>query len=334
MRRTAIRRSIAAVKNAHSAFVFAVVSCLLLGVARGEVRPSDVSHPVEPGADFDELRRTHFELHLTGHFGTVLTKDALTIAQLLTIVQPVGRNEVIFQWGMGNFQINDFVDAEAGDDSGKKTLSTFSLGNPHLAWLFAWRVPHRWIRAGFGIAAPAANIRDEEVLEGFIDSLSYQALWGVHGGRDIWLWAPETLSGVLHADITFRFEMGVTVGIGVHAAEMYAIDGDRDGELDTAAQGDLDLAYEHPSFRAGVLATYATRITGDGTQDEKDNIGVTPELRLRLPRMVDLVARFNLNIDEPLGFSFDDDRYWGATLGVSSSTTPRLPKPVRRRRFK
>ncbi len=292
-----------------------------------------MSRPVEPGADFDELRRTHFELHLTGHFGKFLGKDALTVAQLLTIVQPVGRNEVIFEWGMGNFQINDFVDAEAGDDSGKGTLSTFSLGNPHLAWLFAWRIPQRWVRVGFGVAAPAANIRDEAELDALVDALSYAALWAVHGGRNIWLWAPETLSGVLHADASFRFESGFTVGVGLHAAEMYGIDGARDGDLDTVVQADLDLAYEHPRVRAGLLATYATRVTGDGSQDEKDAIGVTPEVRIRLPRMVDIVARFNLNIDEPAGFSFDDDRFWGATLGVSSSTSPRIPKPKRRRRF-
>lgn len=313
---------------------------MLLAPAHAEVRPSRVAHPVEPGDDIAERRRTSFELHITNMYAKLGGLDTLLIAPMLRVRQPVGFNEVIAEWGMGSYRIFDFVDATGATEGEKQTLSTFALGNPHLAWLFAWRVPHRWIRAGIGVAAPAASIRfasGNDLTEQLIDTTAYGVLHGAHGGRDIWLWAPEAMSLVGHADINFRFEFGLTVGVGAHVAELIGVDDHEKvyaDQFNTVVQGDLDLAYEHARVRAGVLTTYATRVTGDGSQDEKDSIGITPEVRFRFPLAVDLIARFNLNIDEPYGFSFDDDKVWGASLGIGSGTTPRIPKPKRRRRFK
>jgi len=323
------------VRKTKAAAVLATLAVWPANNVLAEVRPSEVARPVDSASDIADRRRTRFELYFTGHFGKLSGLDTLTLAPSLKIAQPVGSNEVVAEWGMGSYQIFDFIDPTAATAK-KETLSTFVLGNPHLAWFFAWRVPHRWIRVGLGVAAPAANIRTSDRLDSVVDTAAYAGLWGAHGGRDAWLWAPEAMSVVLHSDIVFRFQTGMTVGVGAHAAELIGIDdyemvySDR---LTTIVQGDLDVGYEHPWVRLGLLGTYATRVTGDGTQDSKDAIGVTPEVRVRLPRLLDIVARFNLNIDEPFGFSFDDDRYWGATLGVTTATEPRLPQSKTRRRF-
>ncbi len=335
MRRLPFPRSIAPVQYLRSLLLL-----LLVTAAQAEVRPSEVSRPVESDGDIEDRRHTVFELHLTGQFATLGGEDYMLMAPMLRITQPVGGNEVWAEWGMGSVQMFDFVDRAGGGAQPKKqTLSTFVLGNPHLAWLWAWRVPGRWIRAGIGVAAPAASIRiadGNDLTEELVDRVAYAALVGAHGGRNIWLWAPEAMSVIGHADINFRFQFGMTVGVGAHVAELVGIDEHEkvyEDQFNTVVQGDLDLAYEHARVRIGLLTSYATFVTGPGSQDEKDSIGVTPEVRLRIPGAVDVVARFNLNVDEPYGFSFDDDRFWGASLGVSTGTTPRIPKPKRRRRF-
>ena len=157
---------------------------------------------------------------------------------------------------------------------------------------------------------------------------------GVQGGRDAWLWAPETLSAVLHFDMYFRFTSGFVVGLGVHAAEMVGID-EFDGDLETLVQADLDFAYEHKYVRAMLRASYVTVPTADfDSYDDVDLLAAHPEVRFRIPDAVDIVVGLSFNIDKPLGISFvDSGALYGVTLGVSTPTTPNVPKPKKRRRF-
>ena len=91
------------------------------------------------------------------------------------------------------------------------------------------------------------------------------------------------------------------------------------------AQAGLEFAYDTQSVRTALKAAYAINALSDLDRDQKDQILVEPEFRIRLKEM-DLLLGMSLNVDEPGGFSFDDGKVWAFRLGVSTPTRLYLPE--------
>ncbi len=308
----------------------ALFGVLAVTPALAEVSPSQVTNPVDERQQLKDWRRTYLELNLGTHFGKSFAGyDSVTLSPMVRIAQPVGENEVLLDWGMASHSLTDYVPFDQTNGAGADQ-STFRLGNPYMAFLFGWRIPERRIRAGIGLAAPAARLRTEEVVESEVDNSAFFAMAGIHGGRDAWLWAPETLSVVGHFDIDFRWANGLVVGGALKAAELVGVDR-RDGELDTFVQLDLLVGWEHPVVRPGLLVAYGNVVTSDAERDQADFISATPEVRFRIPKAVDLVLGLTFNVDKPYGVSFaDDGSNWGLSFAVSSPTEPQLPRPEKK----
>lgn len=302
--------------------IWGLAGSILLAAApaAAETRPSDINRPADEqgfGPGYGS-RGTQYEGELAFHFGeTDLGADAFSLAPMLRIISPLSRHEVELVVG----GIYHSLDGGAGGD-----VSTFRFANPFLGWFYAWRTLPRQIRVGLGVTAPVSTLRDEDtLLDRLADLSAYGHGLGMWGGRDQWLWLPETLAVVPHFDIYFRHAFGLVWGGQVKLGNLIGL-GDlpelNDG-YDLAAQVDLEASYELAWARMTLRASYSRRLLAD--LDDVDQITVEPDFRFRLGA-VDLLARLTIPVDEPAGFAFGDGGIWGVHIGVGSPTERRLPE--------
>jgi hypothetical protein len=131
------------------------------------------------------------------------------------------------------------------------------------------------------------------------------------GGHDIGLWAPETLSAVTPT----RIEMDVAPTVVVSGDGQLGLHIPTDG-------GDTEFSI-HLAPGIGFWASPTTLLgarlpfTWIPTESGSDStfLSFEPFVRFDLNESAFLNARFTLNIDEPLGFSFDEGKVWALHIG-------------------
>ncbi|MEE2755756.1 MAG: hypothetical protein VYA30_03805 [Myxococcota bacterium] len=248
----------------------------------------------------------------------------------LKVSQPVGRNEVEVFWAMNRYSQTLTVN---GDEV---SSSTFRLSNPSLTYFFTWRTLSRQLRLGVGATAPIARLRTEKDGQQVTDLAALSIANSMFGGREQWLWAPDSMSLIMHFDYFFRHRSGFIFGTRMVAAPTTRIgdsfnfndDGaavDEPDDFGLFGQADLELAWDTEVVRTAVRGSYSIDALSDAEQDQKDQIASEVELRFRLSN-VDLLLGMSLNIDEPGGFSFDDGKVWAMRIGFASPTDLRLPE--------
>lgn len=301
--------------------------------ALAEISPHELAHPVDESGLGPGYGRRDLQFHLdVGTYFATLTgangvdEDRLGISPLLRVMQPVGFNEVELSWG--------FIWLDTRYDGSEAT--TFQVGNVYAAHYWVWRTLARQIRLGLGAGAPTAILRDEQPLQTAIDNQALIVAAGMRGARDYWLWAPETLSGVLHFDFYQRWPFGLVLGGQVIAANLYGFSEEPSTEAlgltgyNLVGQVDAEVAFDTRPVRSALRASYVIVPLNEGERgwlgpDEIDQINVEAEFRIRLGR-ADVVLRMDVPIDAPFGFAFGDEGVWGAHIGVSSPTELRLPE--------
>jgi hypothetical protein len=143
----------------------------------------------------------------------------------------------------------------------------------------------------------------------FAITLYYAAF--TRGGHDIGLWSPEVLSIVTPA----RFEMDV--------AEQVVVTGDGQLGVHIPTNGnDVEMSihlapgigfWASQTFLLGARLPFTWFPTETGSFSTL--LSFEPFMRFDVSDSAFLNARFTLNIDEPLGFSFDEGKYWGLHFG-------------------
>ncbi len=320
-----------------------LLAALLTPPALAEVRPSEIARPARDGSlGLGYRERSYVFILETGlNFQEIGGESAFSISPLIGISAPVGFNEMELWWGFSGLSITDAPNAL--DPGTTEDQGTFKIGNPYLAYFFAWRKLERQMRAGIGLSAPAATLRTDNFNDTLLDVLAYGRAAGMRGMRDYWLWAPETLSAVGHFDFYYRWANGIILGGEVDVAAMLGV-GDNDA-TNLLAQAIGEVAYDSRYVRGALSASYATMplaeevgtTEGPGGVDlpefrypfddsDNDQIAVAPSARFRVIGAVDIVTTFMINIDEPFGLSFDDDRMWGVLIALENPTDLRLPK--------
>jgi hypothetical protein len=131
------------------------------------------------------------------------------------------------------------------------------------------------------------------------------------GGHDLGLWVPETLSVVTPT----RIEMDVAEKVVVSGDGQLGVHIPTDG-------GDTELTIHLApgiGFWASPTALLGARIpfTWIPTESGSDStfLSFEPFVRFDVSESAFLNARFTLNIDEPLGFSFDEGKVWALHFG-------------------
>ncbi len=305
--------------------------------AQAEVRPSDVTLPTNEaglGPGYGK-RGIQFQLDLHSFFGSreegVSKINELGVLPRLQIIQPVGRNEFEFSMSAAHYSVT----TKTGGDETKQ--GTFRLSNPAFTHFFTWRTLARQLRLGLGMTLPLARLRTDKPEQQATDLAALNAAAGIYGMRDRWLWRLDSMAAILHFDYLFRHRSGFMFGTRMVAAPSVRVgdslnNTDADGQavadqddFGVIGQAELELAFDTKPVRIAVRAGYSIDALSDLSRDEKDQIMVEPEFRIRLGE-VDLLLGMNLNIEKPAGFSFKDGNYWGARIGFATPTRLMLPQ--------
>lgn len=230
--------------------------------------------------------------------------DTTIVSPLLRGYIGVGALEIDFAWGFAFADIDNAVLEE----------SAFRLGNPYAGLRF--KVEQReWImRIGGGLALPVASVDGGAPLAE--QAAQFAALGGaeyIRGRWDQWLWAPERFTMVVPSfrmdgkGNDFVWALEAAMGIMVDTS-----DGDRDTEvpLQLAAEGGARLGR---AFVIGGRFQSVFTLTAEGEEDAAQ-LAVEPFVRVEGERGFGY-AKMTINLDNPLGFAFDDDGVWGLHVG-------------------
>jgi hypothetical protein len=129
------------------------------------------------------------------------------------------------------------------------------------------------------------------------------------GGQDVSLWAPEVLSLVTPSRVEYGGQAVFTGdgSLGLHVPT----DGD-DVEMSVQLAPGFGF-YVSPTVLLGARVPFTWFPTESGSG--ATYLAFEPYGRFDVSETAFLNARFTLNIDEPLGFSFDDGKIWALHLG-------------------
>lgn len=194
------------------------------------------------------------------------------------------------------------------------TASGFRALNPYVGVRFGGEGGDRrsrWrARGGFGATAPLTNLYDRDL------ELSNTAGWSapLRGGWDIWLSSTSNLALVGRGDFEYRNRYFLT---GIEAAIGVLLPLEHDGATrDTivAPQVGVWAAFRVAQIlalggRFQAVAIVDTRDLSPGISNTEGLLASGPFVRLELGAGF-LEAQLLINLDEPFGFGFDEDRYW------------------------
>ena len=196
--------------------------------------------------------------------------------------------------------------------------SRFNVANPFLAGWYVLDSPDYHARFGLGLALPAANIPEGDLLgdpDVFLAALGYSYAAFMDGLYDLWLWVPETFSIVVPGRFEKRFDSFLVGGDAALGVLIPTEGDDRDTEVAFQFAGEF-------GYVAG-MATVGARLQGvwlmtaeDAPDGDDDDFQLSFEPFARFdfgPAFASV--RVTMNLDEPGGFAFDDDGVYGVHIG-------------------
>jgi hypothetical protein len=181
------------------------------------------------------------------------------------------------------------------------------VGDPYVGLSYIMNGPGVHLKVGGGIAFPVLDGDNHDQLEGAAAGLATGAL------QEAWLYFPDALSVVV--PIHIEAPLGTPVLFVGDAAPFVAIPVRRNDETNFYMQlapgvgikaGDgVVLGARFPIF---------LQLSGTGSGD-RDQTAIEPFIRF-VSESVFFSLRFTIPIDEPLGFAFDSNRFWGLHAGL------------------
>jgi len=181
-----------------------------------------------------------------------------------------------------------------------------NLANPTVGVSFVSFRQRMRFRVGGALALPVGN--DSDYLAMFFAS-AMEGFW------DLWLWAPERLGLVAPFRIEGDVSLAVTLFFEAALAAMIDVgDGDRDTLFDVQLAGGAEFHLSE-SFVLGLRLQGVYLVNdGIGTDDSTFQAALEPYLRVEFGGGF-VFARVMMNLDRPLGFAFDEGRFWGLFVG-------------------
>ena len=202
-------------------------------------------------------------------------------------------------YGAVSVESND-PDVEVSDEASD---SSFAVGNLHLGASYVDVMGPLRVKLGGAIQWAPWTIDPSDDFAGAL-ALAPQA-YSLH---DIGLWAPETLSLVTPAHVEFGDQfVGTGDGqLGLHIPT----DG---GDAEVTVQLDPGFGYYvNESVLLGARLPFIWLITEGG---DNAQVAIEPYGRFAVAENAFLNARLTVNIDDPLGFAFDEGKVWSLHLG-------------------
>ena len=292
--------------------IVAILALTLPGQARAQDEQGDpfVSPPPDLGGGevtgAAAQRRSRIGLDLTFMFKEVDT--GLTGTLKLTSLSPIFRGfftvaphgAIGVDWGFISW-----THASGGGDSEDGVFP----GNPFVGGYYLQHLVddlHLDVGGGLGLPLSAASDDDLGSAAG-VFALATQGLY------DAWLYLENTMSVVLEADLHGSLAQGVYLGAEL-ALPIFIVVKDLDDDADRAELG-IQFALE-VGFDSGVVipglrfqGVWIPTSGGDNFQ-----AALAPFVRIELPGGY-FHAMLLMNLDDPLGFAFDEEGFYGVTVG-------------------
>lgn len=213
---------------------------------------------------------------------------------------------VTLDWGFAWSQLSPAV----GD-----SIDDFVLGNPVIAghYLFVDTAVFK-ASAGIGLGIPIISIDDPSGLSGLtgaaIEDLNLGLATGVHGLLDSPMWLPDTLTVLIPLHAHYHMHSGLTIAPGLEFLVFIPV-GKGDESTEFGLNFNVDVGYDVGVVEPGLgfQLDYIPTADGDNFQSSM-SIFLKAHFGQGFARV-----RFLMNFDSPLGFSFDDNRVWGLSVG-------------------
>lgn len=181
------------------------------------------------------------------------------------------------------------------------------IGNPYVGASYIKDGPDFRLKVGGGLALPAFSI------DSFSDVGPALAGLATRAYQESWLWYADSVPIV--APVHFEAPLGTPVSFVGDAAAFFAIAiGDR-RESDFGVQlAPGFAAHAGDAVSLGARLTVFKLLIAQGSGDTSQ-LAIEPFVRYAAdPVFASL--RFTMPLDEPLGFAFDTNRFWGLHLGL------------------
>ena len=239
--------------------------------------------------------------------GTTLNTSYTYVSWLLGggyKITPEVELEVIVPMG---FYDTSTTASASTDDFGDLSSSGLAIGNLHLGANWLKRAGAFRMKLGAALEFGPWNSNPSADTVG--------ALYGgllVRSQHDSGLWLPETFSIVTPSHIEFGDDFVVTgdFGLGLHLST-----GGADPQISVQLDPGIGY-YASKDALLGVRLPIVAVPTSDS--DDKAQLAVEPFARVAIGSAF-LNLRFTVNLDEPLGFAFDDGKVWALHLGGGGS---------------
>lgn len=256
----------------------------------------------------------------TGQLGANLTFDPAQRFRLHTEMSYFTQGGAVTAHALGwtfgaGIKVTDQVEIEVGVPvagvvaSGAGTGDRFGVGNLALgANFFDTFTDQLRLKVGGLVAfGPWNESNGNPTAEGLAVAIVGLA---TNGYQDAWLYAP----GYVHIVAPARVEFGTTVQATGDASLHVAVpvSGD-DGELFVNLTPGVAF-WATPQFALGARMPFQFMTATDAAQ-----LSLEPFLRLEIGEQAFVSTRFTMHLDNELGFSFEDGRFWGLHLAFGGS---------------
>lgn len=181
----------------------------------------------------------------------------------------------------------------------------FMVGNPFASLSYiGWGSELRF-KVGGGATVPLFN--DDDAAE-FLNSLGAGAM---RGFQDFYLFSSKTLSLVAPV----RVESGRKVVFSIDAAPILTIPvGNSNDDMDLAVQFAPGAGVYLDASQRSLIGGRLPLVWVPTRDGDNAFLAIEPFFRQQVGSGF-FNTRLTLNLDEPLGFAFDDDGYWGLHVG-------------------
>jgi hypothetical protein len=294
------------VKPSHLVIALSVVALCAIAprasaqMSTGELRDHGYAHRVSGELGFHYREQTIglseteialFQPSLYGTFGLLPTvDDGLSV-------------EIDTAWRFGGV---------AGD------ISAFRAANPYLGVRVGVRSAEGWrARGGLGFTLPLTNLYDDYDGAGGFDAAGAVAILGIvglQGAWDPWLESVLNAAIVLRGDFEYRHQYFAAGAETAFAALLPVEYQGRTGDTTYAAQLAVwGAGRPIPELALGVrFQAVMLDSSRDGTSPE-GYLALIPFVRGEIGDAF-VESRLVMNLDDPLGFAFDDGRFWAIYL--------------------
>jgi hypothetical protein len=252
--------------------------------------------------------RPHVVFGDIGFFaGDLITADAFAMSPLVGayfhVIPPL---ELGFVWGAGYMYVDPA--SPTADDEG-----ALRSANPYVHAAYRFDSEALVLRVGGGLVLPLLFVPDMADADDVVGLLAVLYGGAMRGLWNPWMWSAERFSIVIpNARIDFSLHPNLLLASEMALGIMVDLSDDPDAETNVGWQFAIEGGGRFAEVLRAGLRFQLVVLFSDADDDAQ--LALEPFFRADFgPGYVE--TRLTMNLDDPLGFAFDDGKVWGLHVG-------------------